>query len=295
MDEFCSNMDGQLYCSWKKQADIDMADAKKNSEMFAAKGIKERVLMEVEENKARVVEEVEGNLELEATNWNKDISHSDEYHAYILPNVSLWSLLRLISYDMFDLTHLLFCSFTIADKAFLAFIYCLFVVPIRGQSGNLTGLFFLTVDWTLGTPSWDSHSSTASNPWGSPPNAGAGAGSPLLNSRPSSGGTGTRPSTACSDKSHEPAPSAWGSSSRPSSASGVFVSNQTSTGTHPRSADTQPGISQLSRFAELVSENSGVWGSSGNAEKFVTSCPGTFILQDECIQSEFWRFSDTWF
>ncbi|KAI3842883.1 hypothetical protein MKX03_008673 [Papaver bracteatum] len=116
-----------------------------------------------------------------------------------------------------------------------------------------------------GTLSWGSRSSTASNPWGSPPNAGAG--SPLLNSRPSSGGTGTRPSTAGSDKSHEPAPSAWGSSSRPSSASGVFVSNQTSTGTRPRSADTRPSSSQLSRFAEPVSENSGVWGSSGNAEK----------------------------
>ncbi|MCL7026934.1 hypothetical protein MKW94_009885 [Papaver nudicaule] len=118
-----------------------------------------------------------------------------------------------------------------------------------------------------GTLNWGSRSSTASNPWGSPPNAGPGAGSPLLNSRPSSGGTGTRPSTAGSDKSHEPAPSAWGSSSRPSSASGVFVSNQSSTGTRPRSADTRPGSSQLSRFAEPVSENSGVWGSSGHAEK----------------------------
>ncbi|KAI3970467.1 hypothetical protein MKX01_024114 [Papaver californicum] len=118
-----------------------------------------------------------------------------------------------------------------------------------------------------GTLSWGSRSSSASNPWGSPPNAGASAGSPLLNSRPSSGGTGTRPSTAGSDKSHEPAPSAWGSSSRPSSASGVFVSNQTSAGARPRSADTRPGSSQLSRFAEPVSENSGVWGSSGNAEK----------------------------
>ncbi|RZC93515.1 hypothetical protein C5167_007327 [Papaver somniferum] len=44
----------------KKQGDINTADAKKSSEMFAAKGIKERVLMEAEKNKARVVKEVEG-------------------------------------------------------------------------------------------------------------------------------------------------------------------------------------------------------------------------------------------
>ncbi|OVA20759.1 hypothetical protein BVC80_887g44 [Macleaya cordata] len=120
-----------------------------------------------------------------------------------------------------------------------------------------------------GTLSWGSRSSSASNAWGSsalsPPNTGGGA------SRPSSGGSGTRPSTAGSDRSHEPTPNAWGLSSRPSSASGVFVPNQTSTGTRPRSADTRPGSSQLSRFAEPVSENSVAWGASGNTEKLAHS------------------------
>ncbi|RZC69533.1 hypothetical protein C5167_032647, partial [Papaver somniferum] len=64
-------MEMQAEAKRKKHADINTADAKKSSEMFDAKGIKERVLAEAEKNKARVVMEVEGNLELETTNETK--------------------------------------------------------------------------------------------------------------------------------------------------------------------------------------------------------------------------------
>ncbi|XVF54075.1 hypothetical protein PTKIN_Ptkin05aG0151800 [Pterospermum kingtungense] len=121
-----------------------------------------------------------------------------------------------------------------------------------------------------GTLSWGSKSSS-SNAWGSStlsPNTDGGSSSPShLSARPSSGGSGTRPSTAGSDRAREPA-NAWGSNSRPSSASGALASNQTSLATlRPRSAETRPGSSQLSRFAEAVPENSGVWGAAGTAEK----------------------------
>ncbi|XP_077253564.1 modifier of snc1 [Tasmannia lanceolata] len=123
-----------------------------------------------------------------------------------------------------------------------------------------------------GTLSWGSHSSSsAPNAWGSPalsPATTAGSvGSPKhLNGRPSSGGSGTRPSTAGSDRSYEP--NAWGPNSRPSSASGVLASNQTSmASSRPRSAETRPGSSQLSRFAEPIAENSVAWGRPGTAEK----------------------------
>ncbi|KAL5976572.1 hypothetical protein ACLOJK_020905 [Asimina triloba] len=93
-----------------------------------------------------------------------------------------------------------------------------------------------------------------------------------LNGRPSSGGSGTRPSTAGSDRSHEPSANAWGSNSRPSSASGILASNQTPMSSpRPRSAETRPGSSQLSRFAESISENSGPWGGSTAAEKLGTA------------------------
>ncbi|KAJ4840191.1 hypothetical protein Tsubulata_002940 [Turnera subulata] len=124
-----------------------------------------------------------------------------------------------------------------------------------------------------GTHSWGSRSSSStSNAWGSStlsPNTDGGMGSPShLSGRPSSGGSGTRPSTAGSDKSHEPIASAWGANSRPSSASGTLASNQTSlTSLRPRSADTRPGSSQLSRFAEPLSDNSATWAASGMAEK----------------------------
>lgn len=129
-----------------------------------------------------------------------------------------------------------------------------------------------------GTVSWGSRSSSsASNPWGSStlsPKADGNTGSPShLSGRPSSGGSGTRPSTGSSDRAHEPIANAWSSNSRPSSASGALTSNQTSaTSLRPRSAETRPGSSQLSRFAEPLSENSGPWGTAGTAEKLgVTS------------------------
>ncbi|XWS50917.1 hypothetical protein CRYUN_Cryun12cG0131800 [Craigia yunnanensis] len=122
-----------------------------------------------------------------------------------------------------------------------------------------------------GTLSWGGKSSSSSNAWGSSmlsPNADGGSSSPShLSARPSSGGSGTRPSTAGSDRAHEPA-NARGSNSRPSSASGALGSNQTSLASlRPRSAETRPVSSQLSRFAEAVPENSGAWGASGTAEK----------------------------
>lgn len=104
------------------------------------------------------------------------------------------------------------------------------------------------------------------------PNTDGGGSSPShLSARPSSGGSGTRPSTAGSDRAHEPA-NARGSDSRPSSSSGPVASNQTSLASlRPRSAETRPGSSQLSRFAEAVPEYSGAWGGSGTAEKLVWS------------------------
>lgn len=72
---------------------------------------------------------------------------------------------------------------------------------------------------------------------------------------------------------HEPVPSAWGSNSRPSSASGALTSNQTSlTPLRPQSAETRPGSSQLSRFAEHLPDNSASWASTGNVDKLVCSC-----------------------
>ncbi|CAL5374946.1 unnamed protein product [Camellia sinensis] len=122
-----------------------------------------------------------------------------------------------------------------------------------------------------GTLSWGSRSSSsASNAWGSSalsPNTDGGTSSPsYLSGRPSSGG-GTRPSTAGSDRMHEPTPNAWGQNSRPSSASGVLTSNQTALASRPRSAETRPGSSQLSRFAEPSSDNSVAWGPTGVSEK----------------------------
>ncbi|XVE83449.1 hypothetical protein DITRI_Ditri16bG0089300 [Diplodiscus trichospermus] len=122
-----------------------------------------------------------------------------------------------------------------------------------------------------GTLSWGSKSSSPSNAWGSStfsPNTDGSSSSPShLSAFPSSGGSGTRPSTAGSDKGHEPS-NAWGSNSRPSSASGASASNHTSLESlRPCSAETRPGSSQLSRFAEAVPENSGTWSAAGTAEK----------------------------
>ncbi|XP_058091895.1 protein MODIFIER OF SNC1 1-like isoform X2 [Magnolia sinica] len=124
-----------------------------------------------------------------------------------------------------------------------------------------------------GTLSWGSRPSSTLNAWSSSalsPHTNGTAGS--LNGRPSSGGSGTRPSTAGSDRSHEPAANAWGPNSRPSSASGMSATNQTSVASlRPRSAETRPGSSQLSRFAESVAENSGAWGGPGTAERLGTA------------------------
>ncbi|XP_039031240.1 protein MODIFIER OF SNC1 1-like isoform X2 [Hibiscus syriacus] len=122
-----------------------------------------------------------------------------------------------------------------------------------------------------GTLSWGSKSSASSNAWGSStlsPNTDGGSSSPShLNGRPSSGGSGTRPSTASSDRAPE-STNARGSDSRPSSSSGPLASNQTSNASlRPRSAETRPGSSQLSRFAEPVNEYSGTCGGTGTAEK----------------------------
>ncbi|XP_024004465.1 protein MODIFIER OF SNC1 1 isoform X2 [Eutrema salsugineum] len=117
-----------------------------------------------------------------------------------------------------------------------------------------------------GTLSWGSKSSL--NAWGTSslsPRTESGPGSPShLSNRPSSGGSVTRPSTADSDKAHDSSSIAWDSNSRPSSASGVFPSNQASVALQrPHSADTRPGSSQLSRFAEAMSETSATWGQHG--------------------------------
>ncbi|KAL3018605.1 hypothetical protein AAZX31_05G037700 [Glycine max] len=124
-----------------------------------------------------------------------------------------------------------------------------------------------------GTLSWGSRSSSStSNAWGSSslsPNTDGGTSSPShLSARPSSGGSGTRPSTAGSDRVLEPTANSWGSNSRPSSASGVLSTNQSSlTSLRPRSAETRPGSSQLSRFAEPLTENSGAWNAARTTEK----------------------------
>ncbi|XP_059643869.1 protein MODIFIER OF SNC1 1-like [Cornus florida] len=124
-----------------------------------------------------------------------------------------------------------------------------------------------------GTLSWGSRSSSsASNAWCSSalsPNADGSAGSPRnLSGRPSSSEGSTRPSSAGSNRMHEPTLSAWGPHSRPSSASGALTSNQTSLmSSRPRSAETRPGSSQLSRFAGLSSDNSVPCGRPGTTEK----------------------------
>ncbi|XP_042441096.1 protein MODIFIER OF SNC1 1-like isoform X1 [Zingiber officinale] len=136
-----------------------------------------------------------------------------------------------------------------------------------------------------GTLTWGSRPCSAtSNVWGSStllsPKTDGGTGSPCHNSgRPSSGGSGTRPSTAGSDRSQDS--NAWGSNSRPSTASGLLPSNQAPVlasrprsaetrpiiAARPRSAETRPGSSQLSRFAENVADPAVAWGSPKTADK----------------------------
>lgn len=135
-------------------------------------------------------------------------------------------------------------------------------------------VYFPTLD--RGTLSWGNKStSSATNAWGSSsvsPNTDSASGSPShLCGRPSSAGGGTRPSTAGSDRSHEPHANAWGPSSRPLSASGpVTLSHASLTSLRPHSAETKSSSSQLSRFAE-TSENPVAWNSAVTTEK-VVSC-----------------------
>ncbi|XP_021733585.1 protein MODIFIER OF SNC1 1-like [Chenopodium quinoa] len=123
-----------------------------------------------------------------------------------------------------------------------------------------------------GTLSWGSRPSSAgSNAWGtsalSPTTDGSSSSPRQLVGRPSSSG-GTRPSTAGSERVHDSNGSAWGSNSRPSSASGILASNNaSSTSLRPRSAETRPGSSHLSRFAESAPEGSGVWGANTSSER----------------------------
>ncbi|CAD5191096.1 unnamed protein product [Musa acuminata subsp. malaccensis] len=124
-----------------------------------------------------------------------------------------------------------------------------------------------------GTLTWGSRSSSATpNVWSSStllsPKTDGSTGSPSHYSGRPSSGSGTRPSTAGSDRSQDPSPNAWGSNSRPSTASGLLPSNQTPiVSARPRSAETRPGSSQLSRFAENSSESAVAWGATRTAEK----------------------------
>ncbi|KXG23720.1 protein MODIFIER OF SNC1 1 [Sorghum bicolor] len=110
-----------------------------------------------------------------------------------------------------------------------------------------------------GTLTWGSKApSTTPNAWGSSSilstkNDGSSSSSSHFNGRPSSGG-GSRPSTAGSESLGSP--NAWGPNSRPSSASGTFPSPHLPMASNrPRSAETRPGSSQLSRFADNASDN----------------------------------------
>ncbi|XP_047311288.1 protein MODIFIER OF SNC1 1-like [Impatiens glandulifera] len=122
-----------------------------------------------------------------------------------------------------------------------------------------------------GTNNWGNRST--GNAWNSlalSPKSDGGSGfSSDVGARPSSGGSGTRPSTAASDRGHEPVPSSWGSNSRPSSASGALSSNQSAlTSLRPHSAETRPGSSsQLSRFAETLTDNSVALAPPGISDK----------------------------
>ncbi|KAH1032669.1 hypothetical protein J1N35_044843 [Gossypium stocksii] len=94
-----------------------------------------------------------------------------------------------------------------------------------------------------GTLSWGSKSSSSSNAWGfstlSPHTDGGGSSPSHLSARLSSGGNGIRSSTTSLDS------------------------------LHLQSAETKPGSSQLSRFAEAVLEYSGAWGGFGTVEKLI--------------------------
>ncbi|KAL9243134.1 hypothetical protein vseg_017060 [Gypsophila vaccaria] len=123
-----------------------------------------------------------------------------------------------------------------------------------------------------GTLSWGSRpSSSSSNAWATSalsPSTDGGSSSPIhLAGRPMSGG-GSRPSTAGSEKGHDSNVNTWGPNSRPSSASGASGSNHSSlTSLRPHSADTRPGSSHLSRFAEHSAEGSGGLGATAVSDR----------------------------
>jgi hypothetical protein len=113
-----------------------------------------------------------------------------------------------------------------------------------------------------GTHTWGSKPGpTTPNAWNSSsllsPKKDGSIGAPSqFNGRPSSGG-GSRPSTAGSESLDSP--NAWGPNSRPSSSSGTLPSQHLPVVTNrPRSAETRPGSSQLSRFADNPSEHMNV-------------------------------------
>lgn len=126
-----------------------------------------------------------------------------------------------------------------------------------------------------GSLTWGNRPSSAStNVWSSStllsPKTDGSSGSPShYSGRPSSGGSGTRPSTAGSDRSQDPSPNAWGSNLRPFTASGSLPSNQTPMAACPQSAETRPGSSHLSRFADHSADPAVAWGPTRTAEKFV--------------------------
>lgn len=124
-----------------------------------------------------------------------------------------------------------------------------------------------------GAHTWGSRPMLASSSaWGSStlssPRADGSLGSSThANGRPLSGGSGTRPSTGSSERSSEPSAMSWGPSSRPSSASGIVPTSHVLVASNrPRSAETRPNSSQLSRFAE-GSADSISWGAAGTSEK----------------------------
>eukprot|EP01018_Ginkgo_biloba_P014485 Gb_16752 [translate_table: standard] len=158
-------------------------------------------------------------------------------------------------------------------------------IVLQAELKGFAPSFFILLRGFRGTVSWGSTGRsppTTGNAWGaalssSPPaNAGPWSRSNVSSNRPSSGGSGTRPSTAGSDQSHDPAtPNAWASaSSRPSSASGALgLAHSQSTVTRPCSAESRPGSSQLSRFADSTVESGGAWGGSGTAQKLGETHP----------------------
>ncbi|KAL8143922.1 hypothetical protein V2J09_016954 [Rumex salicifolius] len=124
-----------------------------------------------------------------------------------------------------------------------------------------------------GSLSWGTRSSSSgSNAWGSSsalsPRTEGGSGSPShLSGRPSSSG-GTRPSTAGSERNLDTSSNVWIANSRPSSASRVLSANtSTLAALRPHSAENRPGSSQLSRFAEPLSEGTAARGASGALDK----------------------------